>query len=172
MNDQEPTSDTPTIIGPTGEPIIESNPEPEPNPILTCYFCGLEDDLEHAMEIGWTPCFHRGEIEIMEPVCHGCLAANCHLNEEHGDWETKDNAFCDRVVAEIAKRILRIADLETRNVDDLDFHQVAVWSVKEALAMAFEAGRGAFNGICIASNSIGVFNLDRLNKEATDDHRE
>ena len=31
--------------------------------------------------------------------------------------------------------------LETRNGDGLDFHDVAVWAIRSALANAFEAGR-------------------------------
>jgi hypothetical protein len=41
----------------------------------------------------------------------------------------------------IAKKHLRIETLETRNADGLDFHDVAVWCIKDALEAAFEAGR-------------------------------
>ena len=34
-----------------------------------------------------------------------------------------------------------IETLETRNSDGLDFHDVAVWAIRSALAHAFEAGR-------------------------------
>ena len=43
----------------------------------------------------------------------------------------------------IAEKHLRIETLETRNADGLDFHDVAVWSLKDALDAAFEAGRKA-----------------------------
>jgi hypothetical protein len=43
----------------------------------------------------------------------------------------------------IAEKHLRIETLETRNADGLDFHDVAVWSIKDALETAFEAGRKA-----------------------------
>jgi hypothetical protein len=45
------------------------------------------------------------------------------------------------VIAEIAKQMLCIETLETRNSDSLDFHDLAIWSVREALVAACEAGR-------------------------------
>ena len=46
----------------------------------------------------------------------------------------------EEVVAEIARRLLRLETLEARNADRLDFHEVAVWEVKAALLEAFRAG--------------------------------
>ncbi|MBK8285763.1 MAG: hypothetical protein IPK97_13350 [Ahniella sp.] len=43
-------------------------------------------------------------------------------------------------VAEAARRFLHIESLASRNADALDFHELAVWSIREALAAAFEAG--------------------------------
>lgn len=51
---------------------------------------------------------------------------------------TKDELF-----TLIAQKHLRIETLETRNSDGLDFYDVAVWSIKDALEAAFEAGRKA-----------------------------
>ena len=47
----------------------------------------------------------------------------------------------DTTLAEIAARHLHLETLETRNGDSLDFHDVAVWSIKAALEAAYEAGR-------------------------------
>jgi hypothetical protein len=47
----------------------------------------------------------------------------------------------DTTLAEIASRHLHLETLETRNSDSLDFHDVAVWSIKAALEAAYEAGR-------------------------------
>ncbi len=55
----------------------------------------------------------------------------------------RKQAYKDATVNEIAQRILGIDTLETRKRDSLDFHDVAVWSIKEALEAAFEAGRKA-----------------------------
>jgi hypothetical protein len=46
-------------------------------------------------------------------------------------------------ISEIAAKHLKIKTLETRKSDALDFHQVAVWSIREALEAAFDAGRAA-----------------------------
>ena len=46
-------------------------------------------------------------------------------------------------IAEIAKAHAFIDTLETRNSDGLDFHDVAVWSIKAALEAAYEAGRNS-----------------------------
>ena len=55
----------------------------------------------------------------------------------------RKQAYKDATVNEIAQRILRIDTLQTRKSDSLDFHEVAVWAIKEALEAAFEAGRKA-----------------------------
>lgn len=46
----------------------------------------------------------------------------------------------DQLLTDIAKKHLNIETLETRNSDGLDFHDVAVWSLKDALQEAYEAG--------------------------------
>ena len=47
----------------------------------------------------------------------------------------------DKTLAEIAARHFHLEALETRNSDSLDFHDVAVWSIRAALEAAYEAGR-------------------------------
>ncbi len=49
----------------------------------------------------------------------------------------------DQLLTEIAKKHLSLETLETRNSDSLDFHDVAVWSLREALQEAYEAGLNA-----------------------------
>ena len=44
-------------------------------------------------------------------------------------------------IGSIARRILGLETLDTRNSDGLDFHELAVWTIREALDAAFEAGR-------------------------------
>lgn len=43
----------------------------------------------------------------------------------------------------IAQEHLNIETLETRNSDRLDFHEVSVWGVEQALLAAFEAGKNS-----------------------------
>ncbi len=47
----------------------------------------------------------------------------------------------DNTLNTIAREALDLETLETRNSDSLDFHDTAVWCVKEALERAYEAGR-------------------------------
>jgi hypothetical protein len=49
----------------------------------------------------------------------------------------------ENAIREIAAKHLHIETLETRKSDSLDFHEVAVWSIKSALEAAFEAGRAS-----------------------------
>ena len=44
-------------------------------------------------------------------------------------------------LTEIARRHLGLQTLAARNSDSLDFHEVAVWSLRAALEAAFELGR-------------------------------
>lgn len=47
----------------------------------------------------------------------------------------------DELISQIAQQHLSIETLAIRNSDSLDFHDVAVWSIKAALEAAFEAGK-------------------------------
>ena len=49
----------------------------------------------------------------------------------------------DALLTQIAQEHLFIDTLETRNSDSMDFHDVSVWGVKEALLAAYQAGLAA-----------------------------
>ncbi|WP_343548987.1 hypothetical protein [Ralstonia sp.] len=49
-------------------------------------------------------------------------------------------AHIERELTRIACQHLRIETLEARNSDRLDFHEVSVWSLRDALQAAFDAG--------------------------------
>jgi len=59
------------------------------------------------------------------------------------DSPSPQDAAAQAAVAEIARRHLRLDTLETRHSDGLDFHELAVWSIRDALMAAFEAGARA-----------------------------
>ena len=46
----------------------------------------------------------------------------------------------DTILTLIAQKHLGIETLQTRNADSLDFHDTAVWCLKDALEAAFNAG--------------------------------
>lgn len=52
-------------------------------------------------------------------------------------------AATQALLQEIAARHLFLETLDTRNADSLDFHDVAVWSIRAALEAAFAAGQAA-----------------------------
>ncbi len=54
---------------------------------------------------------------------------------------THANAARNTQLMEIAERHFFLETLETRNSDQLDFYDVAVWAIRSALEAAFEAGR-------------------------------
>ena len=49
----------------------------------------------------------------------------------------------DTIINRIAREVLDLETLEARRMDSLDFHEHAVWSIKDALERAYEAGRKA-----------------------------
>jgi len=51
----------------------------------------------------------------------------------------------DTILA-IAKKLLKLPTLETRRSDRLDFHDLAVWQIQEALEAAYNAGFKAAGG--------------------------
>lgn len=46
----------------------------------------------------------------------------------------------EQLLAQIARQHLDVETLETRRSDRLDFHDLAVWSIKAALEAAYQAG--------------------------------
>ncbi len=47
----------------------------------------------------------------------------------------------NKKLQKIAKEVLFLETLETRNADHLDFKDLAVWTIKEALEQAYKAGQ-------------------------------
>jgi hypothetical protein len=53
---------------------------------------------------------------------------------------TENQELLNKILTGIAEKNLGMVTLETRNSDWLDFHELAVWQIKEALNDAFIAG--------------------------------
>lgn len=49
----------------------------------------------------------------------------------------------DATIQRIAQNTLGIETLETRNSDQLDFHDISVWMLRAALEEAFQSGRNS-----------------------------
>ncbi|MBK8285793.1 MAG: hypothetical protein IPK97_13500 [Ahniella sp.] len=77
-------------------------------------------------------------------------AREIHLGASTAVDDAAPQAAAEATVVEIAQRHLGLDTLDTRNADALDFHDLAVWSIREALIAAFKSGvrftRDATNG--------------------------
>ena len=49
----------------------------------------------------------------------------------------------EALMLDIAKRHFSVETLDTRDSDGLDFHEVAIWSIRAALIEAYAAGLAA-----------------------------
>lgn len=67
-----------------------------------------------------------------------------------GSEDITSEAVADAAAADAARRHLGLDTIETRNADALDFHDLAIWNIREVLIAAFESGvrftRNANNG--------------------------
>ena len=70
----------------------------------------------------------------------GCVGDTIHL-EVSGVEESATDGAPEDLLAQIAADVLDIETLATRGSDRLDFHEVSVAGLREALATAYEAGR-------------------------------
>lgn len=57
--------------------------------------------------------------------------------------QTKRPAKIPGYATRIAKEILDLETLEPRNMDGLDFHELSVWEIRDALVAAYNEGRKA-----------------------------
>jgi hypothetical protein len=76
---------------------------------------------------------HNGEVEDYEKIEQEC----------EDSLITPAMTSIDQILTGIAKQHLGIATLEARSSDSLDFHDVSVWGVKNALGHAYQAGMDA-----------------------------
>ncbi len=53
----------------------------------------------------------------------------------------------DQLLIGIAKKHLSLETLETKKSDSLDFHDITVWAIKDALQEAYEAGLSAKSNV-------------------------
>ena len=63
------------------------------------------------------------------------------MNDSQNDDEA--DPIMDLELANIARRVFRLGTLEERKSDRLDFHDLGVGQIKEALRAAYRAGQKA-----------------------------
>ena len=94
-----------------------------------------------AIEAGLTDANHLAQVELAR---RGLSARGNSLRD----------VAAEIAVADIAQRLLHLDTIATRNSDVLDFHELAVWTIREALVAAYNAGAQAA-GNCHATRQEG-----------------
>jgi uncharacterized membrane protein len=64
-------------------------------------------------------------------------------NEKNARTTNRATKKRDEAIEAIARNILEIETLVERKSDSLDFHEVSVWGLKDALLAAYELGLAA-----------------------------
>jgi len=92
----------------------------------------------------------RGEFDLNRLAREELAARGL---DQQGEWvgfsqakkihEIATDATTERKLLQIAKQHLQTDTLETQHSDQLDFHEVSVWGIKNALQAAFDAGKQA-----------------------------
>lgn len=54
-----------------------------------------------------------------------------------------NNKPTQKELENIARTVLGLETLATQNSDSLDFHELAVWQIQEALEAAYQAGKAS-----------------------------
>jgi predicted RNase H-like nuclease len=88
------------------------------------------------------------ERAISDPFIRGPSTPSVYHRNLKGQpmkTQAKANTASLIILTEIARKHLHIETLETQNSDRLDFHDVAVWGVLDALQAAFAAGRASID---------------------------
>ena len=85
---------------------------------------------------------HLFEIEDQEAEVSPAFLLRLLAGEsERGEMDPENVGAPEDLLRQIASDVLGIETLESRGSDRLDFHELGVESIREALAAAYEAGR-------------------------------
>lgn len=101
--------------------------------------------LLQAIEVGLIDPAHLVQRELVRRGVD-VSGARCGAHEVHPDTPAADSTepeadtAAEKAVAEIARKILHLDTIETRNSDGLDFHSIAIWTIRESLTAAYHAG--------------------------------
>lgn len=91
------------------------------------------------------------DANIRESLCQYAYWLDTHTSLNDLKRSTADSMKAvkegklsvDKGLENIANSVLGIETLETRNSDGLDFHEVSVWGLKEALMQAYTMGKNS-----------------------------
>jgi hypothetical protein len=106
-----------------------------------CYFCGKRVSQAEAVEAGWVPEFYRRDGEHVESeACLACATVRLTTGPDGELFVNDPEPVVAESVRAVAAKFFKFP-LETRGSDSLDFHEVAVWQLRDALTAAYQAGR-------------------------------
>lgn len=74
---------------------------------------------------------------------NGCRVWRVAGEKAEGPARVRRRGKMSAAIEKIAREILDLETLETRKMDSLDFHDLAVWEIRKALEAAYEAGKNA-----------------------------
>jgi len=129
-----------TRAKPTGRKPLPTHLEVEAHELCTdtCAHCGSAA-LDAAGEVLEEKLHVVKEHQRRRVVRRNAYSAHRDHADRHRDHVGRGSVMTSPTGA-IAKKTLHVDTLETRKSDSLDFHDVAVWSVKAALEAAYRAG--------------------------------
>ncbi|MBN1911824.1 MAG: hypothetical protein JW818_18935 [Pirellulales bacterium] len=82
---------------------------------------------------------------LRETAAHTEATFDLHAKYQAAAEECDRKERVHQLIERIASNVLHIPTLAERKLDSLDFHEVGVWQIKKALAVAYEAGRNDAN---------------------------
>jgi len=98
----------------------------------------MDDELLAAILAG-TVSVAGQAAELAVPAALSPPPASCGDSAPAAHWEAASLALRGQLL-QIARAHFAVEVLDERNMDSLDFHSVAVWSMREALLAAYAAG--------------------------------
>jgi hypothetical protein len=81
-------------------------------------------------------------VTLEGQILHGTALLGAETEACMTRMQTNKDSI-ENLLEQIARAKLGIATLKTQSSDSLDFHEVAVWRLREALEAAFEAGKAS-----------------------------
>jgi hypothetical protein len=111
----------------------DTNPEYTFATTDTCLLLAIADGLIDPVHLARAQLVNRGLD------ADGMWVGVPRAREVHLD-QAAASPSAEAAAADIARRLLHIETLDTQNADASDFHELAVWTIREALTAAYNAG--------------------------------
>ena len=128
----------------------DTNPQYLYSITTTALLLAIADGLIDAVQIARIELANRGLDQNGTWVGFDRAREIHRADPAPSDDGTTSDATAEAAAEDIARRHLGIKTLDTRHADALDFHDCAIWNIRDALIAAFDSGarftRDANNG--------------------------